>query len=187
MSSSELPDLKKASGRTSTKVPITKLEAARRQIETAIILWFNESDPVSIHTLVSAGHRLVYDINRKSLGLPMLGDTTNIRPGREKEYRKILAKPSNFFKHADWGAEKTLLFSPESTAFHLLDVCKVYQALATERRPLMRLFVLYMEIHYPDLFVSQIGDNREVANLKLLSKKQFFDEMLPAAFKLVSS
>src|SRR5205814_1397104 len=73
--------------KTFTKIPITKLEAARRQIETAITLWFSESDPVSIHTLVSAAHRLVYDINSKSLGLPMLGDTTNIRPGREKEYR----------------------------------------------------------------------------------------------------
>ena len=54
-----------------------------------------------------------------------------------------------------------------------------------ERRPLMRLFVLYMEIHYPDLFLSKIEDNREVANLKLLSKQQFFDEVLPIAFKLV--
>jgi hypothetical protein len=169
------------------KIPITKLDAARRQIETAIILWFKESDPVSIHTLVSAGHRLVYDINRKSLGLPMLGDTTNIRPGHEKEYRDLLAKASNFFKHANRDAEETLSFSPESTAFHLLDVCNVYQRLATERRPLMRLFVLYMEIHYPDLFLSKVGDNREVANLKLLSKQRFFDEMLPIAFKLVAS
>jgi hypothetical protein len=96
------------------KIPITKLDAARRQIETAIILWFTESDPVSIHTLVSAGHRLVYDINKNSLRLPMLGDTTNIRPGREKEYRDILAKAANFFKHADRDAEGILSFSPES-------------------------------------------------------------------------
>jgi hypothetical protein len=170
-----------------TKMPITKLEAARRQIETAITLWFSESDPVSIHTLVSAAHRLVYDINRKCLGLPMLWDTTYIRPGREKEYRDILAKASNFFKHADRDAEKTLSFSPESTAFHLLDVCNVYQPLATERRPLMRLFILYMQIHYSDLFLSKIGDNPEVANLKGLSKQQFFDEMLPFASKLAGS
>src|SRR5207248_7558961 len=168
-------------------IPITKLEAARRQIETAITLWFSESDPVSIHTLVSAAHRLVYDINSKSLGLPMLGDTTNIRPGREKEYRGILAKASNFFKHADRDAEKTLSFSPQSTAFHLLDGCNVYQSLATERRPLMRLFISYMEIHYPDLFWSKVGESREVANLKPLSKQQFFDEMLPVAYRLLDS
>ena len=129
----------------------------------------------------------MYDINSKSLGLPMLGDTTNIRPGREKEYRGILAKASNFFKHADRDAGETLSFSPESTAFHLLDVCNVFQPLAAERRPLMRLFVLYMEIHYPDLFLSKIGDNREVANLKCLSKPRFFDDMLPIASKLVGS
>ena len=51
----------------------------------------------------------------------------------------------------------------------------------------MRLFILYMEIHYPDLFWSKVGDSREVANLKLLSKQQFFDEVLPVAYKLVDS
>jgi hypothetical protein len=171
--------------RTFAKIPITKLDAARRQIETAIILWFSESDPVSIHTLVSAGHRLVYDINKKFLGLPMLGDTTNIRPGHEKEYRDILAKAANFFKHADRDAEETLSFSPESNAFRLLDACNVYQRLAAETRPLMRLLVLHMEIHYPNLFLSKLGDNREVANSKLLSRRRFFDEMLPIAFTLV--
>jgi len=170
-----------------TKVLITKLEAARRQIETAIILWFSEGDPVSIHTLVSAGHRLVYDLNKKSLGLPMLGDTTNIRPGHEKEYRAIIAKASNFFKHADRDAKETLSFSPGSNAFRLLDACNVYQPLAGERRPLMRLFILHMEIHYPRLFLSKAVNGREVANLKLLSKQQFFDEMLPVAYKLVGS
>jgi hypothetical protein len=170
-----------------TKIPVTKLDAARRQIEIAIILWFAESDPVSIHTLVSAGHKLVYDINKKTLRLAMLGDTTNIRPGHEKEYRDILAEASNFFKHADRDAEKTLSFSPQSTAFQLLDVCNVYQSLAAERRPLMRLFILYLEIHYPDLFLSKVEESRDVANLKLLSKQRFFDEMLPVAHRLVGS
>jgi hypothetical protein len=77
----------------------------------------------------------VYDINKKSVRLLMLGDTTNIRPGHEKEYRDVLARAASFFKHAGRDAEEVLSFSPESTAFSLLDVYNVYQRLATETRP----------------------------------------------------
>jgi hypothetical protein len=37
------------------KIKISKLEAARRQLDTAIRLYFMESDSVSVHTL--AGRR----------------------------------------------------------------------------------------------------------------------------------
>jgi hypothetical protein len=35
---------------------VTKWSAATSQLETAIQLWFNEGDPVSIHTLAVAAH-----------------------------------------------------------------------------------------------------------------------------------
>ena len=38
------------------KLPITKLDAVRRQLETTITLWFHDVDPVSVHTLVMAAH-----------------------------------------------------------------------------------------------------------------------------------
>ena len=34
-------------------IVVTKLDAARRQLRTAIRLWFQEADPVSIHTLLT--------------------------------------------------------------------------------------------------------------------------------------
>ena len=37
------------------KITVTKLDAARRQLRTAIRLWFEEGDPVSIHTLAAPG------------------------------------------------------------------------------------------------------------------------------------
>jgi hypothetical protein len=33
------------------KVRVTKLDAAKKQLETAIMLYFHDGDPVSIHTL----------------------------------------------------------------------------------------------------------------------------------------
>ena len=36
---------------------ITKLEAACRQLNTAVRLYFFEADPISVHTLAAAGGR----------------------------------------------------------------------------------------------------------------------------------
>jgi hypothetical protein len=42
-----------------TKIVITKLEAGRRQLRTAIRFWFEDGDPVAIHTLVAATYEIL--------------------------------------------------------------------------------------------------------------------------------
>jgi len=44
---------------------VSKFEAARRQLETAALLYFNEGDNVSIHTLVSAAYGILEDLAAK--------------------------------------------------------------------------------------------------------------------------
>jgi hypothetical protein len=56
------------------KIWVGKLEAARRQIETAIWLRFNGGDPVSVHTLCCAGYGLVEGLNEFVGGEMMLKD-----------------------------------------------------------------------------------------------------------------
>ena len=51
---------------------ITKLEAARRQLESAIFLYFEEKDPVSIHTLTAAAYNILRDISAKRNLSPMM-------------------------------------------------------------------------------------------------------------------
>jgi hypothetical protein len=51
---------------------VSKLDAARRQLETAVRLYFCEGDPVSMHTLTSAAYQVLSDINRAQGGRPML-------------------------------------------------------------------------------------------------------------------
>jgi hypothetical protein len=51
-------------------VRLGKLEAARRQLETAIKLYFADGDEVSIHTLTGAAYPLIRDINEHRLGEP---------------------------------------------------------------------------------------------------------------------
>ncbi len=54
---------------------ITKFEAAKRQLDTAITLWFSEADTVSIHTLVCSAHQIIHDINQQKGHRDLLYDS----------------------------------------------------------------------------------------------------------------
>ena len=66
------------------KIRVTKLDAALRQLNTAITLWFRDGDEVAIHTLAAASHQIVYDIVRKKNGPDLLYDSIIFKD----EYRK---------------------------------------------------------------------------------------------------
>jgi hypothetical protein len=46
-------------------IKISKLAAARRQLATAIELWFIDGDPVAIHTLAFAAFEVIRTISKK--------------------------------------------------------------------------------------------------------------------------
>jgi hypothetical protein len=82
---------------------LSKLEAARRQLETAIKLYF-EYDEVSIHALAAAAYSLIRDINEHRGGEPMLKDLhLFLSDGLAREFRKYINRPENFLKHAEQG------------------------------------------------------------------------------------
>jgi hypothetical protein len=45
--------------RRRARMKITKLDAAKRQLATAIRLYFEDRDPVSVHTLVMAAGEII--------------------------------------------------------------------------------------------------------------------------------
>ncbi len=95
------------------RISVTKLDVVSRQIETAIKLWFDDADPVSIHTLAMAAHAILRVINKSRNGLPMFGDPS---PSIRKEYselvRKLYNQSSNFFKHSSSDADESHFFLP---------------------------------------------------------------------------
>ena len=174
------------------KVPITKLDAARRQLETAVILWFHEGDPVSIHTLAAAAYQILYDLNKKRGGDPMMKDAKIIRPECLKECHRIFAKWENFFKHADQDPSETLQFPPQVTRTFILDAIAKYNEMAHEERPLFRLFNFYMVFTEPRFFRDDNFVKRfqaEVApNIPAgITKREFFHDFLPSLTKIESA
>ena len=166
------------------KLPVTKLDAARRQLETAITLWFHDADPVSVHTLVMAAHGILRALNKKRGGQPMLGDPMpSFRPGFKKLVADTIVKSSNFFKHGAKDPHATDYFAPESNQPVILDACRAYTAEAQEERPLMTTFTLYLAFHEPRVFEQEFIDlvQRQplFSTAKQFSKRRFFAEFLP--------
>lgn len=99
-----------------TKFKITKFEAARRQLDCAIELWFLDKDPISVHTLAAAAHQIIHDIYQKTGGIGIAGygliyDSIIIKDEYRKEYVEFVRDHANFLKHADRDPESELEFN----------------------------------------------------------------------------
>src|SRR5437667_6278574 len=79
---------------------LRKIEAAKRQIESAIWLWFVDADIVSVHTLTLAAHRILLELS-KTWGVNPLPLTTRCFPKRrDRITRPAIEEPDSFFKKA---------------------------------------------------------------------------------------
>jgi hypothetical protein len=166
-------------GSAKNKIPITKFDAARRLLETAVVLWFHDGDSVSVHTLTMAAHEILRVINKSRGGAPMLGEPA---PYVREEYidlcRDLMVQSYNFFKHSSQDGSETHLFPPEINRLVLLDATDVYHRLTNDIRPIFKVFKWYMRTHEPDFFLEPELD-RSVA--EAWSKPYFFAQLLPTA------
>ncbi|MDA8338855.1 MAG: hypothetical protein M0Z70_06105 [Nitrospiraceae bacterium] len=137
------------------KLTISKLDAVKRQLETAICLYFSNGDPVSIHTLTAAAYNIVRDVNKRRGGPPLLikQEILNyVKEGYEKEVRDKINAAENFFKHAERDHEQTLDFEPDLSEMLILEACSVYYKLSGEFPPLFKLFQGWYIANHQSMF-----------------------------------
>jgi hypothetical protein len=96
-------------------ITVTKLDVARSQLNTAIQLWFEGADPISIHTLVAAAHEIIHSLFKRKGLSGLFFDSPLIRDEFRSKLVSHLKKYANFFKHADRDANNTMEFNPESS------------------------------------------------------------------------
>jgi hypothetical protein len=133
------------------KERITKLDAAKRQLRTAIRLFFSERDSVSTHTLTAASHEVLRAISKKH-GYPsgLLKDADYIKPKKFKKFINVVNAPQNFFKHANTDIDGTLDFIPELTTFYLVDCVMMYSMIAGHDLRETWLFSVWFSLAYPE-------------------------------------
>lgn len=86
-----------------------KIESARRQLGTALALYLQDQDPVSVHCLAGGGCELIEHYAKKTGAQPFTSHMLQAIPGLDiKEIRALQRKYWNAFKHATHmsGAER---------------------------------------------------------------------------------
>jgi hypothetical protein len=63
------------------------MDAVRRQLCTAIRLWFEDGDPVAIHTLIAASHEVLHTLFRRKGLHGLIFDSDLIEDERRAECR----------------------------------------------------------------------------------------------------
>lgn len=80
---------------------LDKIEVARRQLGTALALFLDDLDPVSVHTLACAGSEVAEHLTRKSGAQPFSSHALATFPDLDiSEIRRLQNQYWNAFKHA---------------------------------------------------------------------------------------
>jgi hypothetical protein len=175
------------SGVDRSQIRISKLDAARRQLDCAIELWFAERDPVAVHSLAAAAHQVVHDINAGRGGPELLFDSPRIRSEKRAELVGLLKQAMNFFKHADRDPHGVIEFTQVSTVLFLVVALQGLQHLGERFSDVELVFLQWLTIHEPDWLSEAItaGAYQRIPvdgleQLRRLDKREFFEIALQA-------
>lgn len=163
---------------------IGKLDAARRQLRTAITLWFNGDDPVSVYTLAFAAYEIFHmvSVKRDPHRRELFFDTSIIKDEYRREWNAHVRREANFFKHGDRDPEAMIDFNPELSQWFIFfsilgrDLCG--ESASDEESA----FLWWINVHRPDLLVEKkrnlLADCVQIEtldHLRALSKSEFFE------------
>ena len=162
-------------------ITLSKLDAARRQLETAVNLWFEERDAVSIHTLAAAAHRVVHDVATHRGGGAFLLDHVRLAEwGYDpKAFKKALRHAETFFKHAENDPDETYTFSGNQTEFILASAIECFHGLVAERSPVLALFMGWLHFRHPETLSVSARDRfaELLPRINQLTRSQFRAEI----------
>lgn len=168
---------------------VTKLDAARRQLDSAISLYFREIDPIAVHTLACAAHQIIHDINYHRKGPKLLYDSLKFKDECRGLAKKQLNQHYNFFKHADKDPdpEGEIEFNPKGTELFIIMAIIGLQQLESSISCYCSAFFAYFAVHNTHL-LTQEGIEfyfnsipiDEIKVYRTVKRSEFFDIFLRA-------
>jgi hypothetical protein len=170
-------------------IRLDKLDAARRQLRTAITLWFNDGDPIAVHTLAFAAYEIIHVISKKRNPhrRDLLFDTLVINDEFRRVWVDQIKKDANFFKHADRDPDLVIEFQPYLSQLFILYSIEGLILCREQQGDEESVFWWWFGFHNPESLTHEgkkfIADTLPVENLegiRLLSKRQFFDAFMKA-------
>lgn len=150
---------------------VSKLDAARRQLETSIRLYFANGDPVSIYTLTAAAFNVLRDLLRHLRNEPTFNKDLfldYIKDEYHDEVRRKMNETENFFKHADRDPEAVVWFSPRSSEMLMWESCIIYKKLTGENPEYLYAFYAYFIAQHPSFIDTEKAPGFAAAAASLL-------------------
>lgn len=165
------------------KIKVSKIDAARRQLDCAIKLWFEDGDEVSVHTLTFAAYEIIDDLNVKhgNIDNTLLGMAKKyMPPERIEDMMRAFKKAMIFFKHADRDPHVILDFDPQLSEMMLMFTIQAFNALGERLTAPQHAFVIWAFLHNAKLHEAvkeKLPESVTVQGLDQLrrfNKAQFF-------------
>lgn len=166
---------------------ISKLDAARRQLETAITMWFRGDDPVSTHTLAFAAYEIIHTISKKRdpNRRDLIFDALIVKDEYRAESNVFIKQHANFFKHGDRDGEATIEFKPILTDLFLMFGVFGLELCGERKSAPESAFIWWLYIHKPEWLTDSgrklVSDNippEGIAHLRSITKSEFLDAFL---------
>ncbi len=134
---------------------IDKTEAARRQLETAIDLYFDDADSLSVHTLAFASLKVLFDLypHRNQDGFAAQLDGI-----LQKEGWKAMSGVANFLKHADRDPDALLAQHHPQQGMSIIGLATLlYRRITGDLSLKMRAFDYWVEeLGYENLEIEEL-------------------------------
>jgi hypothetical protein len=132
---------------------ITKLEAANRQLCTAVRMFFADGDAVAVHTLACAAREIYEKHCRKAARGRMFDFVQAGNPGhQEKQLWNLLNAARNFFKHEGDSLDDRIEFDDTMNDFALLSACTDCATLSAPHQPaeVQAFTIWFVSVEAPD-------------------------------------
>ena len=103
-------------------IRVSKLDAASRQLRTAITLWFTDGDPVATHSLAFASYEVLHTLSKKRdpYRRDLIFDSDLIKDEYRSDWNKRIKRHAYFFKHADRDGDSVIEFNPALNEFFMM-------------------------------------------------------------------
>ncbi|MDP4200264.1 MAG: hypothetical protein Q8922_14745 [Bacteroidota bacterium] len=150
---------------------IPKLDAAIRQTEAAIDLYFLDYDPCATHTLAFAAYGILRDLNAKDNQIDLYSEFEWAKDEEERQKLKVASRrAANFFKHSDRTGDKDdswVELNSRFTEMFIYDCCRAY---ASRSRSTQRLAMFAAWFLAHNLDVESISEIPKEAIARILDE-----------------
>jgi hypothetical protein len=139
--------------------PISKIDAAQRQLDCAIRLFFGNEEPLAVYALSRAGLRVLLDLTKDADKNSFDGKLNELV---NKHIGEWFNEVTNFLKHADFDPNNQLEWIHElESHLGLFVAISLYEGLANKHTPEMAGFTIWFKMMHPEKFTFPKGKDAD--------------------------